>query len=198
MYPVFESVKVVNSRICLFESHLERMERTSIFLWNKPLNFPLLKEEIEAKTGKGLQKCRVSYSNENYLIDSMPYTKRTIQKLHLIQDNDISYSCKMSDRNCFNIYTQGLKSDEDILIVKNNLLTDSSYSNIALWNGNEWHTPATPLLKGTKREHLMKQGILKEVTISTNHLDQYSKISLINAMLELGETEIDMQSILPF
>jgi len=196
MYPVFESIKILDGKIFLFDAHLERMQRTSVSLWNKSLNFSLLQEEIQAKAGEGLQKCRVSYSNENYRIECLPYTKRTIRKLYLIQDDVISYPHKMSDRHCFNKHTEGLAKDEDMLIIKNNLLTDTSYSNIALWNGKEWHTPATPLLKGVKRGDLLKQGILKEAVILSKDIGQYSKMSLINSMLNIGEIEIDMSSIL--
>ena len=36
-----------------------------------------------------------------------------------------------------------LKKDDadDIIIVKNNFITDTSIANIALYNGGNWHTP---------------------------------------------------------
>ena len=46
--------------------------------------------------------------------------------------------------------------------VKNGRLTDTSYSNIALFDGNRWVTPAHPLLKGTMRQSLIDKGLLKE------------------------------------
>ena len=51
---------------------------------------------------------------------------------------------------------------DDILIVKNGLLTDTSIANIALYDGNDWYTPLHPLLKGTKRAELLDKGVLKE------------------------------------
>ena len=42
------------------------------------------------------------------------------------------------------------REQDEILITRNGLLTDTSIANIALFNGKEWHTPKHPLLKGVQ------------------------------------------------
>ena len=36
------------------------------------------------------------------------------------------------------------REQDEILITRNGLLTDTSIANIALFNGKEWHTPKHP------------------------------------------------------
>jgi len=81
---------------------------------------------------KGLVKCRIVYSNDIQEITYTPYQPKSIKSLKLVEDNTIDYHCKYLDRNHINeLYTQRGNCD-DIIIVKNGMLTDSSYSNIAL------------------------------------------------------------------
>ena len=78
------------------------------------------------------------------------------------------------------------KGDADeIIIVKNGRLTDTSYSNIALFDGNRWVTPAHPLLKGTMRQSLIDKGLLEEKDIMAEDFPKYLEVRLINAMMPL-------------
>ena len=62
-----------------------------------------------------------------------------------------------------------------MFLVKNNLVTDSTISNLAFFTGKEWLTPKYPLLKGTKREELIKKGALKEENIHIYDLKYFKK-----------------------
>ena len=84
---------------------------------------------------------------------------------------------------------------DDILIVRNGLLTDTSIANIALWDGRQWHTPTRPLLKGTRRAELLDNGILTEHDIPVEKIWTYRKIRLFNAMLHFGEIELPCADI---
>ena len=77
----------------------------------------------------------------------------------------------------------------------NGLLTDTSIANIALWDGRQWHTPARPLLKGTRRAELLDNGILTEHDIPVEKIWTYRKIRLFNAMLHFGEIELPCADI---
>ena len=68
-------------------------------------------------------------------------------------------------------------------------------NDIALWNGSEWHTPAHPLLKGTRREELLRDGVIAERDIAVSALPEYRKICLFNAMLHFGEMELPCTQI---
>ncbi|MBN1984735.1 MAG: hypothetical protein JW761_00460, partial [Prolixibacteraceae bacterium] len=48
-----------------------------------------------------------------------------------------------------------------------------------------WWTPDTPLLEGTQRERLLKQGKIRVCRITPENLSKYIKVGLINAMQDL-------------
>ena len=195
MFPLFESIKLLDGLLFNLPLHQARMERSCKIMYNKFVSTHQLEEILTNFPKQGLYKCRVRYNASNYDIEYIPYTPKKIQSLYLIHDNTIEYNLKYSNRFMLNKHNSDLSKNEDIIIVKNDLLTDSSYSNLALWNGNEWHTPQTPLLGGTKREYYLKTGKLITKEIKVTDLQGYERISLINAMLDLGDIEVPISSL---
>ena len=55
---------------------------------------------------------------------------------------------------------------DDILIIRNGLITDMSYANVAFFDGTQWLTPRIPLLAGTCRERLLETGPIREADIA--------------------------------
>ena len=80
----------------------------------------------------------------------------------------------------------------DVLIVRNNLLTDTSIANVALEKEGVWYTPRTPLLKGTKRALLLEQGVLTECDIPSDVISSYSHIALFNAMIDFQSLVLEI------
>ena len=76
---------------------------------------------------------------------------------------------------------------DEVIIVRNGLLTDTSYTNIALFDGCEWLTPKLPLLAGTQRASLIDRQRLREADIRADDLWSFDYIALFNAMMNLGE-----------
>ena len=87
------------------------------------------------------------------------------------------------------MYAQRETAD-DILVVRNGYLTDTSISNIALYDGNTWFTPSYPLLKGTKRAELLDKHLIQEKEILHTQLGSYFRIMLFNAMIDWGQIVI--------
>lgn len=77
---------------------------------------------------------------------------------------------------------------DDVLIVKNGCITDTTFSNVALFDGTQWCTPDTYLLNGTCRQRLIQDGLLVEKRIGPKDLSDYKYIRPINAMLDLEDT----------
>ena len=88
------------------------------------------------------------------------------------------------------------QENEEIIIVKDGLVTDSSYSNLVFRQGNVWYTPSTYLLNGVKRQRLLQQEFIFEREIRPEDLDKYSKVSLINAMLDPGDISLPVDNII--
>ncbi|MCK3683361.1 aminotransferase class IV [Maribellus sp. YY47] len=147
----------------------------------------VLKEHIQVpeECQNGLFKCRVLYSAQIEKIEFLPHEYRTIQSLQVIKEEAIDYGYKFADReNLGELFTQ--KGDcDDIVIVKNNCITDSYTANLVFFDGSEWWTPDTPLLPGTQRARLLSDGKIKVCRITLDDLDKYTKAGLINAMQDL-------------
>lgn len=147
----------------------------------------LLKDHIqvpeECKTG--LYKCRVLYSEQIERIEFLPHEYRTIQCLQVVKEDAIDYAYKYADRKKLSELFSLRGKCDDILIVKNNCITDSYTANVVFFDGNGWWTPDTPLLSGTQRARLISEGQLKVCRITPDDLEKYSKVGLINAMQDL-------------
>lgn len=150
--------------------------------------------EVPSDLTKEVYKCKVIYSDTIKDVEFRKYTPRIIEHLKLAYCNEIDYSYKYLERNVFDelLRKNNCKDNEDILIIKNNRVTDTSYCNIALFDGQEWHTPKCPLLKGTKRAMLLKEKTIIERDILHEDLKHYQKIILINVMLEFDSAKTNL------
>ncbi|MDQ1268165.1 MAG: 4-amino-4-deoxychorismate lyase, partial [Campylobacterota bacterium] len=81
------------------------------------------------------------------------------------------------------LYAQRGECD-DVLIVKNSLISDTTIANIAFFDSRRWVTPRAPLLKGTTRERLLRDGKIFEADIAINDLEKFSHVALMNAMID--------------
>ncbi|MGL4632344.1 MAG: aminotransferase class IV [Leadbetterella sp.] len=180
----FESIKVLDGKIFALDLHEKRANNT-IFerFWHLPsYSFRAYALQIPLPQ-KGLFKLRINYSEqeiESY--DLSPYSFQHPRIVGLVEKDDIQYSSKYSDRSILGFDTTQM---DDAIFIKNSLLTDATYSNIALYDGNKWFTPKKCLLKGTKRRALIEQNTIFEKSISPMDLGSFSLISFINAMRDL-------------
>jgi len=185
---LFETIKIDNSIVCNIDFHNDRMNRSRKALFNADDFFNLTKLIVVPKEIKsGIVKCRILYDKEIRKIEFFKYAPRVIRSLKLIECNDIDYSFKFDDRTKLNELLKQKGNADDILIVKNKFITDTSFSNIVFHDGEKWITPSTPLLQGTKRTRLLKEGIIIEDEIKVNDMKGFKKAVLINAMVGFEE-----------
>lgn len=189
MCRLFESIKILNRKLCNVEYHNERMNNARRELFGSKRSIDLNKVVVVPQDlSNEVYKCRVIYSQNIIAIDFQPYVKKSVRSLKIFHDNGISYAYKYEDRSKILRHLSSADADE-ILIVKNGLITDTSYSNVVFSDGKNYLTPATPLLKGTKRAKLIDDKIIYEDEIRLDDLHKFKFIYLINAMLDLDETD---------
>jgi len=192
-----ETIQLLKGKLMNLDFHQERFERTRSEAMGLKKH-PLLSEILQVPKGleQGKLKCRVVYEKEILRIEYEPYLIQQVRSLKLVYPEFIEYGFKYEDRSELEKLFRLRKQCDDILIVKNNCITDSFYANVVLWNGVNWETPDTPLLPGTMRASLLKKGLITESRIWVDDLAGYQKLRLINAMLDLENTvDIPINSI---
>ncbi|MEM1123127.1 MAG: aminotransferase class IV [Bacteroidota bacterium] len=137
---------------------------------------------LAKKYPQGVFKCRVTYGQHLKTIEVLPYSIRPIRSLQLVE-SQLDYTFKYEDRATLQTLFAQRGACDDVLIVKNDQITDASYSNVAFFDGQNWWTPNTPLLKGIQREALLRRGIIQEKSIPVHSIYEYSTIKLFNAMM---------------
>ena len=137
----------------------------------------------------GLYRCRLEYGEEFIDVTYHEYKKREISTLKLIFDNEIDYSLKFSNRKKIDALFAKKDEADDILIIKDLLVTDTSIANIAFYRDGIWLTPKKPLLKGTTRARFIDEGKLLEADIKSSDLRTFSQIALLNAMIDFDVLE---------
>jgi 4-amino-4-deoxychorismate lyase len=186
-----ETIKVEHGKLLNITYHNERMERSLSELFGKKGTVYLEKIiDLPQSVSEGIYKCRVIYDEKNTEIEFVPYIHRKVRSLRLVYDDSISYSYKFADRLNLNRLFDLRGDCDDILIIKNGMVTDSSYANVILKNQNgNWVTPSTYLLKGTRRSCLLNDKSISEADISAADLDNYSEFRIINAMIGIDDSE---------
>lgn len=173
--------------------HQARVNKTftKFFKGLNPISLDSILPKIDLK---GTYKARMVYDADSEDVEFIEYKKRLVYSLEVIEAKPFNYSFKFEDRRKIDQLVKASNAD-DIIISFNGLIKDSSYANLAFWNGEEWLTPEKPLLEGVKRAQLLAKGEIKKASIHVSNLGSFEKVSLINAMLDLGEVEIDMKEV---
>lgn len=135
----------------------------------------------------GLFKLRIVYdSTSNFTYELLPYHYKRILSFKMVDIGERNYAFKYADREW--IYTLlNEAGTDDIVMLQNGVIKDSSYANIIFQERDTWYTPSVPLLAGTMRFHLIDQGLIQPFSIHLNDLSRFSHFKLINAMMSFEE-----------
>jgi 4-amino-4-deoxychorismate lyase len=135
-------------------------------------------------------RCNIQYGPEIEQISFNKYEKRIICSLRLVNVTGIDYHLKYTDRSLLESLFKLRGSCDEVLIVKDGFLTDTSMSNLMFFDGKSWFTPATPLLRGTCRDRLVAEGWLFEKDIRVEELIAFTGCKIINAMRDPDEERL--------
>lgn len=183
-----ESICILDGEIRNLEYHQQRMNHSRYKL------FGLMDEldvseiiQIDENQKSGKFKCRIVYAESIEEIQILPYQIRPIHSVRLVENNAIEYRFKFEDRQAF-AYLKDAVNEDEIIIVQNGQITDTSYSNLVFFDGEKWITPTTYLLNGTMRQSLLQTKQIIEKPIQVKDLNRFESFKLINAMMDLKES----------
>jgi 4-amino-4-deoxychorismate lyase len=188
--PLFiETIRLIDGQLFNLRFHNKRLNYTRHTHFEDKLVWDLTQLITVPEAFKnGLFKCRVTYGEQIEKIEFEPYQPRLVQRLRLVNSDSIDYSFKYQNRTTLNELFSQRDNADDVLIIKNGFVTDTSYANVVFWNGQHWITPDTFLLAGTQRDRLLEEGKIFEQKIRAQDVPKYSHARLINSMLDFETT----------
>ncbi len=183
---MFETIQVRHRKLYNLAYHNQRMQQSRNDLLGVETEVNLAEAiQIPDWVEEGLYRCRVSYRTEIAKIEFFPYQAKHPGRIALIEAKSVVYPYKYEDRSGFQQLLEQNPDADDVIILHDGNLTDATYANVALFDGTDWLTPQSPLLKGTKRQLLLDSGVLKEAVITVDDLASFRQLALINAMRDL-------------
>jgi len=191
MSRLLETIRCENGKLQGLPFHQARMDASVDALFSTRNRIRLQDTAVPGHCLSGLFKCRIVYSETIESIDFLPYTLPAIGSLKIVNDNDIEYSHKFANRSGLQRLLEKKGDCDEILIIRNGLATDTSFSNILFYDGKKWLTPALPLLRGTQREKLLVENRVFPGSISIADLLGYEKARIINSMIRF-EDQVDI------
>lgn len=204
MSQLVESILVKNGWFYNLDLHEERMNSAMAKVYGNT-EFVELEDILYSKLTQWMEtqgedvvtgkvKCRVLYERDVIDVEFAPYVMRSIKSLKVVYDDTIDYSLKNADRTALNNLFNQRGNCDDILIIKNGLVTDAWAANVLFFDGKEWFTPRIPLLEGTKRRLLLNLEMIKEADIRIEDISNYQKIRLVNALIDF-EDKVEIQCV---
>lgn len=185
MCQFIESIKVENKSFHNLSYHQERVNKVFASKLPHQQAFKLEELILPSDITTELYKCRIEYSQNINQIEYSLYSFKQITSLAIIEDNEIDYSHKYLDRSKLDKLREKKGDKDDILIIKDGFVTDTSYSNIVFFDGKKWLTPHTYLLAGTKRSQLLAEGKIIKTEIKREDIYAFQKAKLINCFHDL-------------
>lgn len=183
-FPFFESIRLLDGQFHLLEVHENRIRQARAYHGQTEMPVGLEQWLLQfACPQQGLFKCRLSYGASFEAPQFIPYIPKPIRSLKLVTDNQIEYTFKRNNRQQINHLYQQRHECDDVLIVRNGKITDTSYCNIVFFDGHRWFTPDEPLLQGVQRAFLLQNNKIHAATIHRNDLNQFVAFRLINALI---------------
>lgn len=192
-----ESIKLQDGEFKRLDLHQGRIHKAFEAFYPNEKVFDLVEflRNSDFPTEKGIFKCRIIYDSKIRQLEFRQYIMRPVNSLRLVETEIKSLPYKPENRSLYNA-AFALRDDcDDVLLVKNGYLTDTSYCNIALFDGNNWFTPRIPLLYGVNRAELLKESVLVEKDIKVQELKDYQQIALFNSMIEFGVLVLEIDKI---
>ena len=181
---LLESIRVKNGRLPLLTLHQRRMDRARRAHFPKSPVIKLAKmiPELEIPE-RGLFKLRIEYADRVLMTELVSYEARPIGSLRLVAAPEVNYTHKYTDRSTIHAAYRQRGRHDDVLMTQGGYLMDTSYGNVALYDGRHWYTPSYPMLRGVRREKLLAEKLIRPAIIRARDLNNFQSLRVMNAML---------------
>ena len=194
---LLETIQVRDGQFQNIEYHNKRFNTLRLELFDLAI-FQCLENliKIPSECSEGIFRCRVMYEREIQSVTFTPYIYKEIKTLKLVDIGDWDYSYKYADRSFMTNLLSENKDFDEVIMTQHGFITDCTIANLIFWDGANWFTSSTPLLKGTKRQQLLDKQEIMEIQIRIEDLGKYEGICLINAFRDLSVTSLQPVSVI--
>lgn len=185
---LIETIKFHNGEFHLLSYHEARAQRARKALFG--IDQPLFLNEIkppEYLEQDQTYKCRVLYDETIKEVTFTAYQYKPAYQLQCVYDDEVKYDHKYEDRRQIEDLSAKKGDADDIIIIRDNLVTDAAYSNLAFLKNGKWYTPEHPLLQGTKRAYYLDIGFIMPERITREDVYKFEAVCRINAFMDLSE-----------
>jgi 4-amino-4-deoxychorismate lyase len=194
-----ETVKLQDGRYRLVDLHQGRMAGTWREAFGSEPGFRL-EDVLPPPPDGGLYRARVRYPGPDgrALVTLHSYAFPRIETLRLVSDPGVDYRMKLLDRSALDALKASCGAS-DFILVREGGLTDASMANLVFEGDGGLFTPDGCLLRGVKRESLLKSGRVSMRRIGPRELGLFRKVYFVNAMIDLeDDVSVPVWRILPF
>lgn len=178
---LFETIKIQDGIAQNLIYHEQRIQNSINF--SSKFNL----EQILYTKKQGLIRAKVVYDLNGELV-SVDFFEYKMKKFHTFQlvNIDFNYDKKYLDRS--NI--EAIKgSFDEVIMVKNSLITDTSIANVAIFKNSHWITPKSPLLNGTTRQRLLDENKIIQDDLCVDDLLNVKRLAIFNSMIGFYEVQ---------
>lgn len=184
MCHLIETICIESGQARLLPYHAARMQqsRQALFGLRNPID---LQNALAPRLGdcqQGLYKCRIVYREQIEEVTFSPYQRPQVRSLKKVYSNSIEYFHKYADRDALHQLYLQRETYNDVLIIKNGWVTDMYIGNLLFFDGQQWFTPDTPLLRGVQRQYLLDEKLISAAKIRESDLENFHSFKFINAM----------------
>lgn len=192
---LIESIRCQDGTFHNLVYHQRRVNHAFRSLFHsQPHNLTRLLESVQPPP-TGCWKWRIEYDETSACTELVPYKPRVVKRLLAVHDDAISYPHKYRDRSDIDRWFRLRGICDDILIIRNGEVTDTSIANIVFRRGRDWYTPLHPLLPGTQRQALIDAGKIRPIVIRKEDIPSFESFRLINAMIGFDGPEQAVSNI---
>lgn len=181
---LFETIRVLDGVAERVALHRERAERSCGRAL--PQLETAVAMAVESLPRRGEFRLHVSYDAGGVAsMTATPYGLRCLRRLRVVEA-EVNYPFKDEDRSALDALRRRCSDADEVLILRGGWVTDTTFSNVLLGEPGHWVCPSHYLLRGTRRESLLRAGVVELRPLRAEDLKGFRFISLINAMLPPG------------
>ncbi len=180
---LLETICISHGRPLNLDYHRQRMKNSSqqLFPGYHPPDLEELLSKLKPQSLKGNYRWRIVYGPDQLETEVLPYNYKPIRYLKLIETN-IDYPHKFANRALLDSLHNKKGQADDVLLVKDGRITDTTIANIIFLKEGRLYTPNRPLLMGTALCRLLDEGRVTPMPIHPDDISQFEAYWLVNAL----------------